>query len=54
MTETFENWTDYDNWLTQNYEAYAIINLNESDGKIVAEYMDKAEWEKQEKEAGRL
>ncbi|WP_294429547.1 hypothetical protein [uncultured Treponema sp.] len=54
MTETFNTWTEYDEWLIQNYEAYAMTSLNEIDGKVVVEYMDKAEWEKQEREAGRL
>ena len=54
MTESFNNWTEYDNWLIQNYDKYAIIKLDEIDGKVVAEFIDKAEWEKQEKAAGRM
>lgn len=46
MTETFNFWTDYDNWLIQNYDKYAITSLNEAQGKIIAEYQDKVEWEK--------
>lgn len=45
MTQTFDNWTDYDNWLIQNYDKYAVTNLNEENGKVTAEYMDKSEWE---------
>ena len=54
MTESFDTWTAYDNWLIQNYEKYAMTSLNEINGKVVVEYMPKADWEKQEKEAGRL
>lgn len=45
MTQEFENWTEYDNWLIQNYEQYAFTSLNEINGKIVVEYMSKEEWE---------
>ena len=54
MTQTFNSWTEYDDWLKQNCEAYAITKLNEIDGKIVAEFMEKSEWEKQERAAGRI
>lgn len=54
MTESFNTWTEYDNWLTQNYDKYAMIKLDEIDGKVVVEYIDKAEWEKQERAAGRM
>ena len=54
MTETFDNWTDYDAWLVQNYEQYAMTSLNEIDGKVVVEYLEKAEWEKQQKDKGNM
>ena len=54
MTETFDTWTAYDAWLIQNYEQYAMTKVDEIDGKIVVEYMPKADWEKQEREAGRM
>ena len=28
MTKIFENWTEYDTWLVENYANYSIINLN--------------------------
>lgn len=49
MTETFDSWTAYDDWLIQNYDKYAITSLNEKDGKIVAEFMDKSDWEQSQK-----
>ena len=50
MTQTFENWTEYDDWLIQNYDAYSIYKVDEKDGKIFVEYMEKEEWEKLQKE----
>lgn len=41
MTQEFESWTAYDDWLVQNYNNYDILELNEIDGKIVARYEDK-------------
>ena len=41
MKETFDNWTSYDDWLIQNYDKYAIFNLEDKDGKIFIEYCDK-------------
>ena len=54
MTESFNTWTEYDNWLTKHYEEYAITSVNEIDGKIIAEFMSKEDWEKQERAAGRI
>ena len=54
MTETFNTWTEYDAWLIQHYDEFAMTKLDEIDGKVVVEFMPKAEWEKQEKEAGRM
>lgn len=51
MTRTFNGWTEYDNWLIQNYDKFAITSLNEEQGKISAEYMDKSEWEAERKKA---
>lgn len=51
MTRTFNGWTEYDNWLIQNYDKFAITSLNEEQGKITAEYMDKSEWEAERKKA---
>ncbi len=50
MTQSFSSWTEYDNWLVKNYEQYAIVSVNEEDGKVNAEYVEKAEWEKMQKE----
>ena len=52
MTQSFDNWTTYDDWLIQNYDKYAVTNLNEQDGKIVAEYMEKAAWDELQKSKG--
>ena len=49
MTQQFENWTDYDTWLIQNYNDFAIVSENEADGKINIDYMPKAEWDEQQK-----
>ena len=54
MTETFNTWTEYDDWLKQHYEEYAITKVEEIDKKIVVEFMTKADWEKQERAAGRM
>ena len=44
MTQTFDNWTDYDNWLVQNYDNLSIYKVEESDGKINIVYCDKADF----------
>ncbi|MCR4823261.1 MAG: hypothetical protein K5873_10380 [Treponema sp.] len=54
MSETFNTWTEYDNWLVQNYEQYAMTSLKEIDGKIIVEYMTKEDWEAEQKKAGNL
>lgn len=54
---TFENWTEYDDWLVQNYGENSIYKVNEVNGKIEIEYCDKADFqaemkrEDEEKEA---
>lgn len=45
MTQTFSNWTEYDNWLVKNYEQYALTSVNEENGAVTAEFIEKAEWE---------
>lgn len=50
MTQSFSSWTEYDNWLVQNYEKYAVTSLNEEAGNVTAEYVEKAEWERMQKE----
>lgn len=45
MKQTFDSWTDYDNWLIQNYDKYAVVSLDEESGKVSAEYIEKSEWE---------
>lgn len=49
MKMEFNSWTDYDDWLIQNYNDFAITSVNEVDGKIVVEYMNKADWDAQQK-----
>lgn len=41
---TFNNWTEYDDWLVQNYADNAIYSVNEVNGKIEIEYCSKAEF----------
>ena len=54
---TFENWTEYDDWLVQNYGENSIYKVNEVNGKIEIEYCDKVDFqaemkrEDEEKEA---
>jgi hypothetical protein len=46
MTEKFENWTAYDEWLVKNYKEYEIIAVNEQEDKsIVAEFITKEEFQ---------
>ena len=45
MTQSFDSWTDYDNWLVQNYDNYAIYKVEESNGKIQIEYCNKADFQ---------
>jgi hypothetical protein len=49
QTQDFDSWTSYDEWLIQNYNDYGITSVEEKDGKIHAEYMDKAEWTEEAK-----
>ena len=49
MKMEFNSWTDYDDWLIQNYNDFAITSVNEVDGKIVVGYMNKADWDAQQK-----
>lgn len=49
MKMEFNSWTDYDDWLIQNYNDFAITSVNEVDGKIVVEYMNKTDWDVQQK-----
>ena len=46
MTETFDNWTCYDDWIVANYKEYDVYKLDEVDGKVVAEYCTKEEFAK--------
>ena len=44
MTQTFDSWTDYDNWLIQNYDNNSIYKVEEVGGKIQIEYCAKADF----------
>ncbi|MCR4899416.1 MAG: hypothetical protein K5907_01190 [Treponema sp.] len=44
MVMDFESWTDYDNWLVQNYENFSIYKVEEASGKIHIEYCNKADF----------
>ena len=43
QNEEFENWTTYDAWLVKNYSEYSITSVNEVNGKIICEYIDKSD-----------
>lgn len=49
LTQEFPDWTTYDNWLIENNSKYAITELNEVNGKIIAVYYDKTEPDSGEK-----
>ena len=44
MEQTFETWTDYDNWLVQNYDQFAIYKVEEQGGKIQIQYCPKEDF----------
>ena len=44
MTKSFDNWTDYDNWLVQNYDQFSIYKVDQTEGKINIEYCSKADF----------
>ena len=44
MEQTFENWTEYDNWLIQNYDQFSIYKIAEEAGKVHIEYCAKADF----------
>lgn len=46
----FSNWTEYDDWLMQNYDDFAVTSVEENNGKIEIKFMKKSEWETVQKE----
>ena len=44
MEQTFESWTDYDNWLVQNYDQFAVYKVEEQGGKIYIQYCNKPDF----------
>ena len=44
MEQTFESWTDYDNWLVQNYDQFAVYKVEEQGGKVQIQYCPKADF----------
>ena len=49
MTKEFGSWTEYDDWLIENYNEFAVYRIGEAaDGKITAEFRDKAVKEEKE------
>ena len=46
---TFESWTEYDDWLMENYKPNAIFKVDEVDGKINIEYCTKEEFAEMKK-----
>ena len=44
MEEAFESWTDYDNWLIQNYDKFSVYKVEEQGGKIKVQYCQKADF----------
>lgn len=45
----FNNWTEYDDWLIQNYGDKAIFEVNETDGKVCIQYAPKDEFNEDKK-----
>lgn len=45
----FSNWTEYDDWLMQNYDEFAITSVEENNGKIEIKYMKKSDWDSVQK-----
>ena len=35
----FSNWTEYDDWLMQNYDDFAVTSVEENNGKIEIKFM---------------
>ncbi len=46
----FSNWTEYDDWLMQNYDDFAVTSVEENNSKIEIKFMKKSEWETVQKE----
>ena len=44
MEQTFESWTEYDNWLVQNYDQFSIYKIDESNGQINIKYCAKSDF----------
>ena len=45
----FSNWTEYDDWLMQNYDEFAITSVEENNGKIEIKFMKKSDWDSVQK-----
>ena len=45
----FSNWTEYDDWLMQNYDDFAVTSVEENNGKIEIKYMKKSDWDSVQK-----
>ncbi len=41
----FSNWTEYDDWLVQNYAENAIFRADEVDGHIEIEFCPKKDFQ---------
>lgn len=41
---TFSSWTEYDDWLVQNYNDNAIYEVNEAEGKIKIKFCPKKDF----------
>ncbi len=50
MTDTFPNWTEYDDWLIANYDKYSIYKLEDNNGSITIEYVEKSEFNELKKQ----
>jgi len=52
MTQAFDNWTAYDDWLIKNYNDYDFLSLNEDENthKVIVEYEPKAGSDSKENE----
>ncbi len=51
QTRTFKNWTEYDDWLVQNYGTNAIYSVNEVNGSIEIKFCPKADFAEETKQS---
>lgn len=50
LQEQFANWTEYDDWLVQNYQDYSVFSVNEQNGQVIIEYCKRDEFTEYKKQ----